>query len=142
MITAVDTSVLIDIFTPDPRFGPASATALSACIGEGDVVACEVVWAESAARFSSAKHAERTLRRAGLRYLPLGEDAAELAGLAWGAYRRAGGGPRERVVSDFLIGAHAAVHADRLLTRDRGFYRRYFAKVRIIDPTVPGSDGG
>jgi predicted nucleic acid-binding protein len=141
MITAVDTSVLIDIFTPDARFGPASASALSACIADGDVVACEVVWAESAARFPSARLAGQTLRKAGIRFLPLGDDAAAVAGMAWGEYRRAGGG-RERIASDFLIGAHAALYANRLLTRDRGFYRRYFAKVQIIDPMSTASNSG
>lgn len=42
---------------------------------------------------------------------------------------------RERVVADFLVGAHAMLHADRLLTRDRGFYRKHFARLEILDPS-------
>jgi predicted nucleic acid-binding protein len=55
------------------------------------------------------------------------------AGALWGANRR--GSERARVVADFLVGAHAMQHADRLLTRDRGFYRQAFADLEIVDPT-------
>lgn len=59
---------------------------------------------------------------------------AQAAGRAWWAYRRRGG-KRERVVADFLIGAHALARADRLLTRDRGFYRKDFAGLTVLDPS-------
>ncbi len=50
-----------------------------------------------------------------------------------GGYRSRGG-TRRRVLPDLIIGAHAMARAERLLTRDRGFYRSSFAKLRILEP--------
>ncbi|MBN2124195.1 MAG: hypothetical protein JW821_07875 [Deltaproteobacteria bacterium] len=44
------------------------------------------------------------------------------------------GAKRDRIVADFLIGAHALLKADRLPTRDRGFYKDYFKNLVICDP--------
>jgi hypothetical protein len=43
------------------------------------------------------------------------------------------------VVADFLIGAHAQLHAERLLTRDRGFYRACFSGLKVLDPAATAS---
>jgi len=44
-------------------------------------------------------------------------------------------GGRDRLLPDFLIGTHAWMRADRFLTRDRGFYRDYFSRLRVLDPS-------
>lgn len=35
-----------------------------------------------------------------------------------------------------MNGVHAIEQADRLLTRDRGFYRHYFTGLTVLDPAA------
>lgn len=60
---------------------------------------------------------------------PIDTSIAYEAGLRWTRYRRTGG-PLERIISDFLIGAHAVAAADAFLTRDRGFYATHFPELQ------------
>ena len=135
MITAVDTSVLLDVFGADARFGARSADALRRSLNEGAVVACGVAWGETRAAFSSDEAFLQALRTLGVGFSALAEPAATLAGASWKKYRAAGG-RRERVMADFLIGAHAASQCDRLLTRDRGYYRKFFSGLAVVDPSA------
>lgn len=136
MITAVDTNVLLDVFGADPKFGEASAAAVRRCLKEGALVACEAVWAETGTAFANHEKFRRAMADLLVAFDPINEEAAVRAGQAWRRYR-ARGGPRTRIASDFLIGAHASTAAEQLLTRDHGFYRRYFAGLRVMDPLRP-----
>jgi hypothetical protein len=98
------------------------------------LVACEVVWAEVAGSFISPEAAREALDLLGLEFSALTAEAALKAGIAWRAYRERGGA-KTRVTADFLIGAHALWQADRLLSRDRGFYRSYFKRLSVVDPS-------
>jgi len=135
VITAIDSNVLLDVLGADPTFGPASANALHSAVQAGRLVACEVVWAELAAAFSNSEAAREALGRFEVEFSALTAEAALEAGMACRLYRRHGGA-RTRVTADFLIGAHAMHQADRLLSRDRGFYRSYFKRLSVLDPST------
>ena len=134
MITAVDSSIIIDVLEPDPEHGPASREALRRCLREGSMVACDAVWAEVATAFGHAQaRAIEALRQIGIAYSPMTEEAALRAAECWYRFRKRSGG-KDRIVADFLIGGHALVQADRLLTRGRGFYRDYFKSLKLVVP--------
>lgn len=135
MTTAVDSSVLLDVMTADPQFGQRSREALRVAYDSGALVACEVVWSEVRAHFSTEESFRKALAGLGVRFEPTSQEAAELAGQQWRQWRRRQRSPRSRLIADFLVGAHAQVHSDALLTRDRGFYRDCFSRLKIVDPT-------
>ncbi len=135
MITAVDTNVLLDVLSADASFGGASRRALAAARADGALIVSEVVLAELSSAYTGAGSAREVLDRLQIDFVPSTAQIAADAGGAWRAYREAGG-PRTRIVADFLIGAHAARAADRLLTRDRGFYRTIFSDLVIVDPST------
>jgi predicted nucleic acid-binding protein len=59
--------------------------------------------------------------------------ASFLAGHAHADYRRAGG-PRQAILPDFLIGAHAAVTGRPLLTRDPRRVATHIPGATLISP--------
>lgn len=136
MITAVDTNILIDILEPDPVHGPSSRDALKRCLREGAVVACDVVWAETAVAYAENQQALvdafGTLK---IEFSAMGMEAALQAAQCWHAYLKHPG-VRKRIAADFLIGGHARIQCDRLLTRDRGFYRDYFKGLTVLSPQM------
>src|SRR5207302_4393016 len=111
MTTAVDTSVLIAIAK-----GEAGARAwtdiLATARGEGEVVVCDVVAAEFFALLLDEAAFQRSLGGLGVALSPTSLESARLAGRIFRTYRSEGG-PREHLVPDFLIGAHAQRQADR-----------------------------
>jgi len=132
-VIAVDSSVLLDVLVDDPHFADASAAMLTQALSAGDVVVCDAVVAEVQAMLNTRETAMDALAAYGIRYLPTTEQAAVRAGHMQRRFRDRGG-RRERVVADFLIGAHALLQCSGLVTRDAGFFRDYFKGLKVIVP--------
>ena len=139
MTTAVDTSVLLDILVDDKQFGPASDAALSRARAEGRLIVSECVITELRPALSTEKELVGFLNDLGIEFVPSSLESAALAGSVYFQYLK-NRGPFKRVLPDFLIAAHARCFADRLLARDRGYYRDYFQGLEIYAPAGQNAD--
>jgi len=135
MITAVDTNVLLDVLLPNNAFFQRSVQALEAAAAAGGMVICDLVYAELCAHFSTQRECDGFLAAVSIGVEALTRTSHFAVSRAWRRYRRQGG-RRTRIVPDFLIGAHAQFQAQQLLTRDRGFYRRLFPTLVLVDPSL------
>jgi predicted nucleic acid-binding protein len=135
MITAIDTNILLDILLPNEKFYDRSAAALETAASSGSLVVCDIVYAELCIHFATQRECDDFLESNEIRREALRRDAHFAAGRAWRIYRSQGG-QRTRILADFLIGAHAQSQATQLLSRDRGFYRKLFPGLKLIDPAA------
>ncbi len=153
MITAVDTNILLDVLIPNAPHGDESEGTLTEALRAGAIVISDPVYAELAVHFMEQETLDRFLADTGLRLESSKADALYRAGRAWSEYLRRRPAlacpqcgatqdlhcdkcgvsvqPRQHVVADFMIGAHAVVQGDQLLTRDRGYYATYFPELTL-----------
>lgn len=129
----VDSNVLLDVMTEDPRWSSWSADAIEHAADRFRLVINPIVYAEVSVRYSRIEELDAALPKAMLDREPIPYEAAFLAGKIFVHYRRRGGMKRSPL-PDFFIGAHAAIAGYRLLTRDPGRYRSYFPSLPLISP--------
>jgi predicted nucleic acid-binding protein len=154
MIDAIDTSILLGALIPNAPHGDEAKRALAEAVRTSSLIISEPVYAELSAHFLSREEVDRFLADTSVRLRPSDLDVLHRAGSVWREYTRrrpatlvcaqcgnaqavecercgAAIRSRQHIVADFIIGAHAVVYADRLLTRDRGFYRTYFPELML-----------
>ncbi len=129
----VDTCVIVDVVDADPVWSEWSRHQLNAWLARGPLVINPVIFAELSTRAATVDETETLVIRARLDFRELPRPALFLAAKAWALYRRRGG-KRAGVLSDFFIGAHAAVLGVPVLTRDEARYSSYFHGLQLITP--------
>jgi predicted nucleic acid-binding protein len=130
--TAVDTSVLLAIREKEPGYG-AWEQALQSAAEHGSLCICPVVFAELSPGSASAAVLLGQMEALAIDYDETSPESAHFAGCIHWKYRREGG-PREHLIPDFLVAAHAQVQCDRLAAIDRGYMRRYFPRLKLLVP--------
>jgi len=132
-VILVDTSVLLDVMVNDPVWGSRSQLALDTSSVMDILAINDVIYAELSVRYPTIESFERVLAIIPVRRETIPSSALFLAAKAHQAYRRRGG-TKTGVLSDFFIGAHAAVTGADLLTRDPARVQTYFPSVQILAP--------
>lgn len=129
----IDTNVLLDLITDDPKFAEWSIAQLEAASLTGPLLINDVIYAELSVRYETKEKLDEFIDGIGLKLEPVPLAALFLAGKVFQKYRQSGG-TRTGVLPDFFIGAHAAVLELQLLTRDVGRYRTYYPTLKLITP--------
>ena len=135
MRTALDTDVLSAILSGLPE-ASSLAELLASASSQGALIIGVVVYAELSAH-PACSRLDEFLRDASIdvRWVTT-EPVRRLAAETFAAYvrrrRAASGGQPKRFLADFLVGAHATLEADRLVTLDAGRYRNDFPRLAIL----------
>jgi predicted nucleic acid-binding protein len=156
MTTAVDTNIILDVLIPGEPFGESSKELLDLHLAKGKLIVCEVVFAELAARFPSEEELASFFADTRMNLVYSNEKSLHMAGTRWANYAKSSAKSRfscgkcghvfeatcpgcgaaltkrRHVLADFLIGAHALVQADCILSRDLGVYNIYFSDLKVI----------
>ena len=129
----VDSCVLVDVSSGDPRWQDWSAAQLDLWSRRGPLVINGIIYAELAYGFARIETLEDFCEAAGLDLRPLSRSAFYLSGRARALYRQRAG-TRAGLLPDFLIGAHAADLGCPVLTREVARFASYFPQLELVAP--------
>lgn len=153
MQIAVDTNILFDILLPDPDYKESSLNLILNYSSQNLIIS-EIVYAELAAHFSDPALLDSFLEDSNIQLKSISRQGLQFAAAAWKEYNQNRDShlecskcgaktnfycsdcgskitSRQHIISDFIIAGHALENADLLLSRDRGFYQKYFKELEL-----------
>ena len=130
---AINASVLIDLLANGPQADAAEA-CLRQSLSNGPVVISDVALAQVCSALHDGSEALTVLEEMSIRFNPIESKSALRAGEMQRRHRQRGG-VETRALS-VLVGAHALLQCDGLITRDDAFYRQYFKGLKLIVPSA------
>lgn len=155
MSVAVDSNILFDLLLPDQKYLDSSLTLLNKYGNSRRLIISEIVYGELAAYFPDKDLLRDFLTDTDISLVSSNPDVLWVSSKAWKEYHKTRSAElqctacgemqlktckkcsavitcRQHILSDFLIGGHALVYSGKLLTRDRGYYHRYFPALELI----------
>lgn len=137
MRTAIDTNIVSALWSGENRAATISQQLMEAK-GHGALVMAPVVYAELLAYPNATERfVGGFLADTGITVeFNLDEQVWLDAGKRFARYasqrRKSGQGEPKRLLADFLIGSHALLQADRLMSLDASRYRQYFPELKLV----------
>jgi predicted nucleic acid-binding protein len=139
--SAIDTNVLIALLSGTETESDAASRALAGAASDGALVICPAVYAELMATPGlDEEELDTFLKDTDVAVdWTMSSEIWRVAGRAFRSYagrrrkQKGDDGPR-RILSDFLIGAHASAEANRVLTLDPQLYKANFEALEVVVP--------
>ena len=132
MPVLIDTNVLIDVLTDDPRWADWSIGQLESNSTSGLLIN-PVVYAELCYGSPSIDFVDDVIKQFQLVYQEIPRQGLFRASIAFQKYKEMKGS-KTSALPDFFIGGHAEAAGLPLLTRDTKRLSTYFPGVRLISP--------
>ena len=129
----IDSCILLDLFTDDPKWASWSEKILEKYSQTNTLFINSVVYTEISIGFNKIEELEAVVEQMGLKVLEIPREALFLAGKVFQTYRK-NKGTKYSTLPDFFIGAHASISSFDLITRDVSKYQTYFPKLKLITP--------
>jgi len=129
----VDSYILLDLFTDDPKWGDWSNEILEKYSQTNTLYINSIVYTEISIGFEKIEEVDSVINEMGIKVLEIPREALFLAGKTFLRYRK-NKGTKHSTLPDFFIGAHASVSSFNLITRDVSKYKTYFPKLNLITP--------
>ena len=130
---AVDAPVLVELLANGPRADAAEA-CLRQALGSGRVVVCDAALAGVCASLKNGAEALAALEEMGVHYNAIESKSALRAGEMLRRQRQRNGQPRP--LADFLVGAHALLQCDALITFENEAAQTSDRVRRVSNPLV------
>jgi predicted nucleic acid-binding protein len=131
-VIAIDAPVLVELLT-DGAHADAAEACLRQCLSGGRVVVSDAALAQLCASLRNGAEALGALEEMGIHFNALEAKSALRAGEMLRRQRQREGAA-QRPMADFLVGAHALLQCDALITTDAAFYRDYFKGLKLVVP--------
>ena len=129
----VDSCVLLDLFTNDPKWSDWSERILGQYGQTNTLYINSTIYTEVSIGFNRIEEVEMALEITGIRVLEIPREALFLAGKIFLHYRKSKGS-KKSTLPDFFIGTHALVSSLGVITRDFSRFTSYFPNLHFISP--------